>query len=124
VCDSRMSTAFSGNTQNVGAWNVEMIDEKEKHHNELRALEERKKILDARINAQAAQDEDAMYERDEVEKEIEDLKAYMKKYGLEGGRRKSHRRKSHRRKSRRSKSCAKKSRRSKSRRSKSRRSKH
>lgn len=111
-----MSTAFRGNTQNANAWNVEMIDEKEKHHNELRALEERKKSLDARINAQAAQDEEAMYERDEVEKEIENLKAHMTKYGLEGGRRKK---RTHRRsKSHRSKSYAKKSRRSKSRRSK------
>ena len=96
-----------------------MIDEKEKLHNELRGLEEEKKSLLERIYAPGAQDELAMHRLDEVEKEIEGIKAHMKKYGLEGGRRKSHRSKS-----RRSKSHRSKSRRSKSRRSKSRRSKH
>jgi hypothetical protein len=122
-----MSTAFSGNTQNADAWNVDMIDEKEKHHNELRKLEEEKKSLIELIYAPGAQREGAMHRLDEVEKEIEGIKAHMKKYGLEGGRRKK---RTHRRsKSHRSKSYAKKSRRSKSRRSKSRakksrRSKH
>ena len=117
-----MSTAFSGNAQNVGAWNVEMIDEKEKHHTELRALEEEKKSLIDLIYVPGAQREGAMHRLDEVEKEIEGIKAHMKKYGLEGGRRKK---RTHRRsKSHRSKSYAKKSRRSKSHAKKSRRSKH
>ena len=106
--------AFSGDTINLSASNVDQIDEKERLHAELRDLEEKKKSLTEQINAQPAQDQDAIFERDKVETDIEDLKAYMKKRGLEGGRRKKHRRtKRH-----------SKSRRSKSRRSKSRRSKH
>ena len=81
---------------------------------ELRDLEQQKKNLTKRINDQEAQDEESMAERDQVQQKIDDLKAYMKRRGLEGGRRKKHRRtKRH-----------SKSRRSKSRRSKSRRSKH
>ena len=113
-----MSTAFRGNTINVNASNVDMIEEKEKHHTELRALEEEKKSLMKRIydpDASGAQPEGDMHRLDEVEKEIEGIKAHMKKYGLEGGRRKkrTHRRKSHRSKSHRSKSRRSKSRRSK-----------
>jgi peptidoglycan hydrolase CwlO-like protein len=108
-----MSTAYRGNTINVSASNVDMIEEKEKHHTELRALEEEKKSLMERIYAPGAQPEEAMHRLDEVETEIEGIKAHMKKYGLEGGRRKSHRQKSRRSKSRRSKSRRSKSRRSK-----------
>ncbi len=116
MCDSRMSTAYSGNTINVSASNVDMIDEREKIHTELRALEEEKKSLMERIYAPGAQPEEAMHRLDEVKTEIDGIKAYMKKYGLEGGRRKKRthcRSKSHRRKSRRSKSRRSKSRRSK-----------
>ena len=113
-----MSTAFKGNTINVDAWNVDMIDEKETHHTELRDLEEEKKSLLDLIYTPGAQREGAMHRLDEVEKEIEGIKAHMTKYGLEGGRRKKHRR------TRRRNSHAKKSRRSKSRAKKSRRSKH
>jgi len=103
-----------------------MIDEKEKHHNELRKLEEEKKSLIDLIYVPGAQREKAMHRLDEVETEIEGIKAHMTKYGLEGGRRKK---RTHRRNSHRSKSGAKKSRRTKSHRSKShakksRRSKH
>lgn len=103
-----MSTAFSGNTQNEGMYNVGQIDEKERLHKELGDLEEKKRSLTTKINAQEAQDQNAIFERDQVQQDIDDLKAYMKKRGLEGGRRKKHRR-THRR----SKSRAKKSRRSK-----------
>jgi peptidoglycan hydrolase CwlO-like protein len=105
-----MSTAYRGNTINVNASNVDMIYEQEKHHTELRALEEEKKSLMERIYAPGAQPEEAMHRLDEVKTEIEYIKAYMKKYGLEGGRRKK---RTHRRKSRRSKSRRSKSRRSK-----------
>ena len=105
-----MSTAYSGNTINVSASNVDMIDEREKIHTELRALEEEKKSLMERIYAPGAQPEEAMHRLDEVKTEIDGIKAYMKKYGLEGGRRKK---RTHRRKSRRSKSRRSKSRRSK-----------
>jgi hypothetical protein len=111
-----MSNAFNGCTQNVSMYNVQQIGEKESLHRELRGLEEKKKSLAERINAhalQGTQDEDAMAEHDQVEKDIEGLKAYMKKYGLEGGRRKKHRRTHRRSKSRAKKSGAKKSRRSK-----------
>jgi len=121
VCNSRMSTAFSGNTINVSASNVDMIDEEERLRKDLEELEEKRNSLNTYIRSQEAQDEDAMYKLDAVVKDIEALKQHMKKQGflknnVEGGRRKkrTHRRsKSRRSKSRRSKSCAKKSRRSK-----------
>jgi ribosomal protein S15P/S13E len=99
--------AFSGNTQNANAFNVNMIDEKESLHTELRDLEQQKKNLTERINAharQGPQDEESMAERDQVQEKIDNLKAYMKKRGLEGGRRKKHRRTKRHSKSRRSKS--------------------
>ena len=116
MCNSRMSTAFSGNTINVSASNVDMIDEEERLRKDLEELEEKRNSLNTYIRSQEAQDEDAIYELDAVVKEIEALTQQMKNKGFSGGRRKkrTHRRsKSRRSKSRRSKSCAKKSRRSK-----------
>ena len=103
-----LKNAFSGNAQNIQAWDMAQLDEKELRHLELEILQERKKRLEDRIRSQEAQDENAMMELDQVLEDIEDLEKYIKNYGLsQGGRRKRNRqtkrRSKNRAKSRRSK---------------------
>ena len=81
----------------------------------LLALKERQVELIADIEKSTQEGheyQDAIFELEQVKKEIDDLEAYIHHYGIEGGRRKKHRRTYRRSKSRRSKSRAKKSRRS------------
>jgi len=87
---------------------------------DLRALKKRQVELIADIEKstqEGHEHQDAIFELEQVKKQIDDLEAYIHHYGIQGtidgGRRKKHRRTHRRSKSRRSKSRAKKGRRSK-----------
>lgn len=84
--------AFSGNTQNVSAYNAGHAYEANYREMELAELEAKKKALQNRIFSQEAQDEDAMYELEDVEKNIVDLKQYISDYQLKGGYKRSNKR--------------------------------
>lgn len=88
--------AFSGNTQNVSAYNTGRAYEVNYREMELAELEAKKKKLQNRIFSQEAQDENAMYELNDVEENIVNLKKYISNYQLKGGYKRSHKR-SHKR---------------------------
>ena len=108
-----MNNPFSGDAQNLQAYNGAQINAKDRLQDELQQLQEKQARLTKQIYSQEAQDEEAMKEFDQVKQEIIDLKQHMKARGLEGGRRKRHRRTKRKSKSRAAKRRAAKSRRSK-----------
>lgn len=74
--------AFSGNAQDVDAYDMGRAYESTYRKMELAELEARKKVLQDRIYSQEAQDEDAMYQLEDVEKDIASLIQYMTDYDL------------------------------------------
>ena len=77
--------AFSSNTQNVSAYDTGRAFEVRYREMELAELEAKKTKLQNHIFSYEAQDEDAMYQLEDVENDIVNLKKYMTDYALHKG---------------------------------------